>query len=79
MRLRERHKQASPFDKYFDGSRAWAEIVAMGNATAQRPVHAEKLRGYGVRVDFLLALTFALELWDWKTWEVVRMQMLLQP
>ena len=39
--------------------------------------HAEKLRGYGVRVDFLLALTFALHLWEWKTWEVV--QYLVKP
>ena len=32
---------------------------------------AEALRGRGVRVDWLLALTFALDLWGWKTWEVV--------
>ena len=47
------------------------------HATTPRPSHAEKLRGYGVRVDFLLALTFALELWEWKTWEVV--QYLVKP
>ena len=34
--------------------------------------HATKLRCCGVRVDFLLALTFALDLWDWHTWEVVQ-------
>ena len=45
--------------------------------TAGTPSHAEKLRGYGMRVDFLLALTFALELWEWKTWEVV--QYLVKP
>ena len=42
------------------------------HATTPRPAHAETLRGYGVRVDFLLALTFALELWEWRTWEVVQ-------
>ena len=34
--------------------------------------HATKLRGCGVRVDFLLALTFALDLWDWCTGDVVQ-------
>ena len=28
------------------------------------------LHGMAVRLDFLLALTFMLDLWDWKTWEV---------
>ena len=40
--------------------------------TAGTPAHAAKLRGCGVRVDFLLALTFALNMWEWKTWEVVQ-------
>ena len=40
--------------------------------TAGTPAHAEKLRSCGVRVDFLLALTFALDMWEWKTWEVVQ-------
>ena len=34
--------------------------------------HSEMLRGRGLRVDFLLALTFALDLWAWRTWEVVQ-------
>lgn len=33
---------------------------------------AEMLRGRGIRVDWLLAMTFALNLWEWKTWEVVQ-------
>ena len=41
-------------------------------ATAETPDHATKLRRCGVRIDFLLALTFALDLWDWYTWEVVQ-------
>ena len=39
--------------------------------------HAEKLRSCGIRVDFLLALTFAIDMWEWKTWEVV--QYLVKP
>ena len=31
---------------------------------------AETSHRLGVRLDFLLALTFALGMWDWKTWEV---------
>ena len=45
--------------------------------TGGTPAHAEKLRGCGVRVDFLLALTFALDMWEWKTREVV--QYLVKP
>ena len=52
-------------------------VEEAAHATTPRPAHAEKLRGCGVRVDFLLALTFALELWEWKTWEVV--QYLVKP
>ena len=44
---------------------------------ATETAHAERLRGCGVRVDFLLALTFALDMWGWKTWEVV--QYLVKP
>ena len=45
--------------------------------TTGTPAHAEKLRGCGVCVDFLLALTFALDMWEWQTWEVV--QYLVKP
>ena len=45
--------------------------------TAGIPAHAESLRGCGVRVDFLLGLTFALDMWEWRTWEVV--QYLVKP
>ena len=45
--------------------------------TAGMPAHAELLRCCGVRIDFLLALTFTLGLWDWETWEVV--QYLVKP
>ena len=47
------------------------------HVTTQRPAHAEKLRDRGVRIDFLLSLTFVLNLWEWKTWEVV--QYLVKP
>ena len=39
--------------------------------TAGTPAHAEKLRCCGIRIDFLLGLTFALDMWDWKTSDVV--------
>jgi hypothetical protein len=32
----------------------------------------EKLHARGVRVDWLLALTFELDLWEWQTWQVVK-------
>ena len=32
---------------------------------------AQSLRGRGVTVGFLLCLTFALDLWDWPTWQVL--------
>ena len=38
---------------------------------------ADALHAGGIRVDFLLAITFALNLWEWKTWEVV--QFLVKP
>ena len=53
------------------------DAEAADEDTAGMPAHAEKLRGCGVRVDFLLALTFALDMWEWKTWEVV--QYLVKP
>ena len=37
------------------------DAEAADEDTAGMPAHAEKLRGCGVRVDFLLALTLALE------------------
>ena len=50
---------------------------ARDQLTAGTPAHAVELRARGVRVDFLLALTFALHMWEWKTWEVV--QYLVKP
>ena len=41
-------------------------------ATVSTPAHATKLRCCGMRIDFLLALTFALDMWEWETWEVVQ-------
>lgn len=49
---------------------AEAELTAAG-------WDAEALHACGVRVDYLLAMTFALDLWDWRTWEVV--QFLVKP
>ena len=54
-----------------------AGAEADDQATAGTPAHAERLRCCGVRVDFLLAITFALNMWEWKTWEVV--QYLIKP
>lgn len=39
--------------------------------------NSEMLRARGIRIDFLLHLTFVLDLWKWKTWEVV--QFLVKP
>jgi len=50
---------------------------AEDKSTAGTPAHAVLLRCCGVRIDFLLALTFALNLWEWRTWEVV--QYLVKP
>jgi hypothetical protein len=52
-------------------------VEASDRATAGTPLHDEKLRCRGIRVDFLLALTFALNMWEWATWEVV--QYLVKP
>ena len=54
-----------------------AEAEKEDQQTAGTPAHAEKLRCCGIRIDFLLGLTFALGMWDWKTWEVV--QFLVKP
>jgi hypothetical protein len=43
--------------------KAEAEAEDEGNTAAD-------LHRKGVRADWLLALTFSLDLWDWKTWEV---------
>ena len=42
-----------------------------GAHTADCGEHAELLHGMGVRIDWLLTLTFELELWEWKTSDVV--------
>jgi len=34
--------------------------------------HGERLRGWGVRVEWLLAFTWEHGCWDWPTWRVVR-------
>ena len=39
--------------------------------------NADRLRGFGIQIDFLLLLTYELDLWEWKTWEVV--QFLVKP
>ena len=39
--------------------------------------HSENLRHCGLRIDFLLALTFVLDMWGWETWQVV--QYLVKP
>jgi hypothetical protein len=35
-----------------------------------KDAHADMLCGCGIQVEFLLALTYSLDLWDWFTWEV---------
>ena len=39
--------------------------------------HASRLHSFGIQVDFLLLLTFKLDIWDWTTAEVV--QYLVKP
>ena len=39
--------------------------------------HGAMLHGLALRVDFVLAFTFTLNLWEWKTWELV--QFLIKP
>ena len=41
-------------------------------AAAGPTAHALHQRCRGARVDFILAMTFDLNLWHWKTWEVVQ-------
>ena len=48
-----------------------ARAEAEDAPTVGTPAHAEKLRCCGIRIDFLLGLTFALNMWDWKTADVV--------
>ena len=38
---------------------------------------ADRLHQFGIHIDFLLYLTDELDLWEWKTWEVV--QFLVKP
>jgi len=39
--------------------------------------HGAMLHGLALRVDFLVSFTFTLNLWEWKTWELV--QFLIKP
>ena len=65
----EKHKLAAETED--DPETAGTE----GHAVKKRPQHALKLRCCGVRCDYLLALTFALNMWDWPTWKVVTIMM----
>ena len=40
-------------------------------STMGMPAHSEMLRCCGIRIDFMLAMTFELDMWDWPTWKVV--------
>ena len=62
--LEEKHKLAAETED--DPETAGTE----GHTTKKRPQHALKLRCCGVRSDYLLGLTFALNMWDWPTWKV---------
>ena len=55
-------------------SQAEAEDAARAPTTAE---HADMLSNLGISVKFLLLLTHELNLWEWKTWEVV--QFLVKP
>lgn len=46
-------------------------IIAEDASTVGTIAHARKLRSFGVRVDFLLAITAAADIWAWPVWEVV--------
>ena len=39
--------------------------------STERP-HSQRLRGFGVRADWLVAFTVAHDCWDWPTWRVQR-------
>ena len=54
-----------------------AKAETEDQVTAGTPAHATMLRCCGMRIDFLLALTFVLNIWEWTTWEVV--QYLVKP
>ena len=47
------------------------------DASPEANAHAAVLHSKGIRIDFLLFLTEELDLWEWKTWEVV--QYLVKP
>ena len=49
-----------------------AAVEAEDAPSMGTPAHAEMLRRCGIRVDFLLALTFALNMWEWTTSDVVQ-------
>merc|ERR1712185_467691 len=38
---------------------------------------ADRLHQFGIQIDFLLLLTYELDLWEWKPWEAV--QFLVKP
>jgi ankyrin repeat protein len=52
----------------------WAHEAQKEDAklAATKVEHGERLRRCGVRVDWLVAFTFALDCWDWPTWKVNR-------
>ena len=52
--------------------RAKAVAEADDAGSVMRGVHSERLRGYGLRVEFLLAFTRAHNCWEWPTWRVQR-------
>ena len=48
-----------------------AQVIAEDATTCGTPAHADLLCARGVRVDWLLSLTWQLDIWHLKTWEVV--------
>jgi hypothetical protein len=57
-----------------------ARAAAQAEDRARCPTaeaHAVMLHGCALRADFLFALTFALNLWHWETWQVV--QFIIKP
>lgn len=59
-----------------EGRKAAAEDED-ASAAPTTEAHAKKLHGDGICIAFLLYLTFAFNLWEWQTWEVV--QFLIKP
>ena len=55
------------------------QVVLREDASVSSTVeaHSKRLHGFGIQIQFLLLLTFELDLWKWKTWEVV--QYLVKP